>query len=324
MPNLETRFIAADTLVQLKAAGQLDLFRQQIEALKTKLTENRERHFHATTRRKKLACRDADNQLRRALAEELNSAGLPEDDAKKITQWDPYDQNAKADWFDPEYMFGIADGFDIVIGNPPYIQLQKNRGELRRRYQTADFETFAATGDIYQLFYEKGCQLLMPQRGLIAYITSNSWLKAQYGKSTRRYFAEQHTPLQLVEMGDDVFENASVDANILIARSGKSDETGRAVDMSHLKNKKLPPAEHLWVQLHPQGEKPWNILSAIEQPIMDKIEAVGTPLNEWDVVINNGIKTGYNDAFIIDDETKEELVAADPKSAIQTRYFEPA
>ena len=315
LPNLETRFIAADTLMQLKAADQLDLFRQQIEALKTKLTENRERHFHATTRRKKLACRDADNQLRRALAEELNAAGLPEDDANKITHWDPYDQNAKADWFDPEYMFGIADGFDIVIGNPPYIQLQKNRGELRRRYQTADFETFAATGDIYQLFYEKGCQLLMPKRGLIAYITSNSWLKAQYGKSTRRYFAEQHTPLQLVEMGKDVFENAIVDTNILIARHGKSDAICKAVDMDRLPDKAFPPAENLWGQLRPREDKPWSAMSVIEQSIMDEMEAIGTPLKEWDVIINYGIKTGYNNAFIIDDETKEELVAADPKSA---------
>ena len=315
LPNLETRFIAADTLMQLEAADQLDLFRQQIEALQTKLTENRERHFHATTRPKKLACRDADNQLRRALADELNAAGLPEDDAKKITHWDPYDQNAKADWFDPEYMFGIADGFDIVIGNPPYIQLQKNRGELRRRYQTTDFETFAATGDIYQLFYEKGCQLLMPQRGLIAYITSNSWLKAQYGKSTRRYFAEQHTPLQLVEMGKDVFENAIVDTNILIARSGKNDAICKAVDMDRLPDKTFPPAETLWGQLHPREDKPWSAMSVIEQSIMDEMEAIGTPLKEWDVSIYRGVTTGLNDAFIIDDETKEELVAADPKSA---------
>ena len=315
LPNLETRFVAANTLIALKAANQLDLFRQQIEGLKTQLTENRERHFHATTRPKKLACRDEDTKLRRALAEELNAAGLPEDDANKITHWDPYDQNAKASWFDPEYMFGVADGFDVVIGNPPYIQLQKNRGELRRRYQNAGFTTFASTGDIYQLFYEKGCQLLTPQRGLIAYITSNSWLKAQYGRSTRRYFAEQHTPLQLLEMGKDVFENAIVDTNILIARSGKSDAICKAVDMDRLPDKAFPPEENLWGQLRPREERPWSALSAIEQSIMDKMEAIGTPLKEWNVSINYGIKTGYNDAFIIDNETKEALVAADPNSA---------
>ena len=314
LPNLETRFIAADTLITLKAADQLDLFREKIETLKTQLMENRERHFHATTRPKKLACRDEDKKLREALAEELNSAGLPEDDAKKITQWDPYDQNAQADYFDPEYMFGVADGFDVVIGNPPYIQLQKNRGELRRRYQTAGFETFASTGDIYQLFYEKGCQLAS-QRGLIAYITSDSWLQTEYGKTTRRYFAQNYTPLILLQLGPDVFENAIVNTNILLARSGKSDATCKAVDMARLPDKAFPPEENFWSQLRPREDRPWSALSPIEQAIIDEMETIGTPLKEWDVSIYRGVTTGLNDAFIIDDETKEALIAADPKSA---------
>ena len=315
LPNLETRFVAANTLIALKAAEQPDLFRQRIEALKTKLAENRERHFHATTRPQKLKCKDEDKRLREALARELNAAGLPQDDANKIAQWDPYDQNAKADWFDPEYMFGVTDGFDVVIGNPPYIQLQKNRGELGQLYKEAGYNTFVRTGDIYQLFYEKGCQLLTPQRGLLSYITSNSWLKEQYGKSTRRYFVEQHTPLRLLEMGKDVFENAIVDTNILIARSGKSDAICKAVDMDRLPDKAFPPEENLWGQLRPREERPWSALSAIEQSIMDKMEAIGTPLKDWDVSIYRGVTTGLNDAFIIDDETKQALVAADPKSA---------
>ena len=315
LPNLETRFVAANTLIALKAAEQPDLFRQRIEALKTKLAENRERHFHATTRPQKLKCKDEDKRLREALARELNAAGLPQDDANKIAQWDPYDQNAKADWFDPEYMFGVTDGFDVVIGNPPYIQLQKNRGELGQLYKEAGYNTFVRTGDIYQLFYEKGCQLLTPQRGLLSYITSNSWLKAQYGKLTRRYFAEQHTPLRLLEMGKDVFENAIVDTNILIARSGKSDAICKAVDMDRLPDKAFPPEENLWGQLRPREERPWSALSAIEQSIMDKMEAAGTPLKDWDVKINFGLKTGYDKAFVIDDETKQSLVAADLSSA---------
>ena len=214
-----------------------------------------------------------------------------------------------------EYMFGIVDGFDVVIGNPPYIQLQKNAGALGRLYKNAGYETFASTGDIYQLFYEKGCRLLAAQRGLLCYITSNSYLKAEYGKSTRRYFADRHTPLRLLEMGKDVFKNAIVDASILVVRHGKSDETGIAVDMDRLASEDFPPDESVWGQFRPRGEKPWNALSAVERPIMDKMEATGTPLKRWDVRINRGITTGYNDAFIIDDETKRKLITADPKSA---------
>lgn len=206
-------------------------------------------------------------------------------------------------------------GFDIVIGNPPYIQLQKNGGELGRYYKDIGFTTFASTGDIYQLFYEKGCGLLTPQRGLLCFITSNSWLRADYGKSTRLYFSEPHTPLRLLEIGKDIFENAIVDTNILIARHGKSDETCKAADMDRLPNKDFPPAENSWGLLRPQGERPWSALSAIEHTIMNKIEAVGTLLKDWDIKINRGITTGYNKAFIIDDATRQVLVAADPKSA---------
>ena len=212
-------------------------------------------------------------------------------------------------------VFHNKGGFDVTIGNPPYIALQKNGGELRRLYQDAGFTTFASTGDVYQLFYERGCQLLMPSSGLLAYITSNSWLKAEYGKSTRRYFSDNHTPLRLIELGKDIFESAIVDSSILIARHGKHDETGKAVDMDRLPDKDFPPAENRWAVFHPQSEKPWGTLSAIEQSIMDKMEAIGTPLKEWNVSIYRGVTTGLNDAFIIDDATKRRLLAADPKSA---------
>ena len=201
------------------------------QSLERQLLENREQHFHASTRRKKLAYKKKDKQLRGKLAQALESLGFPADDANKIAEWDPYDQNASAEWFDTEYMFGNRDGFDVAIGNPPYVQLQKDGGKLGHLYKDSGYETFARTGDIYQLFYERGCQLLTPQRGMLAYITSNSWLKAEYGKTTRRYFSEQHTPLRLLEMGKDVFENAIVDTSVLILRGGSGNETGTAVDM---------------------------------------------------------------------------------------------
>ena len=319
LPNLETRFIAADTLLTLR--GERMLTSKKAQSLERQLLENRERHFHATTRRKKLEYKKKDKRLREELAKALESIGFPADDANKIAQWDPYDQNAKADWFDAEYMFGNRDGVDVVIGNPPYVQLQKDGGKLGRLYKEAGFETFARTGDIYQLFYERGCQLLTPSSGLLAYITSNSWLRAEYGKATRRYFAERHTPLRLLEMGKDVFANAIVDTSVLIARSGPSDEIGKAVDLDRLPNtgahhdSPLPPDENQWGELRPNGAMPWSILSPVERSIMDKMEAVGTRLKEWDVTINYGIKTGYNDAFVIDDATRQALIAEDLNSA---------
>ena len=316
LPNLETRFVAADTLLSLDIQVQGDLGQTaSVSRLEHELKENRERHFHATTRQQKLTCKDKDKQLREALAIELQNAGFASGIAEKIASWNPYNQNDSANWFDPEYMFGIENGFDIIIGNPPYIQLQKNKGELGEKYQDAGYKTFARRGDIYQLFYERGCQLLKPNRGILVYITSNSWLKAVYGKSLRRYLGDIHSPARLLEMGKDVFENAIVDTNILIMRAGHHNVTGKAIDMDCLSDKSFPPPEHLWGELRLKGEAPWIALSMIEQSIMDKMEDIGTPLKEWDIDINYGIKTGYNDAFIIDNKTKKALVDKDPRSA---------
>ena len=321
LPNLETRFVAADTLRALEKPAKMTLGQTgEVQRLERELAANRERHFHANNRADKRACQNQYKQLRLEMGEALRNGDFPAAAAEQVAAWDPFDQNADpAGWFDPEYMFNVTDGFDIVIGNPPYIQLQKEGGRLANRYQDAGYQTFARSGDIYQLFYERGCQLLTPARGLLAYITSNSWLKAEYGKATRRYFAENHTPLSLLEMGKDVFESAIVDSCVLIAHAGRRNGVARAVDLDKLAVKDFPPEENLWGELRPDGEKPWSILTAVEQSVMDKIEAAGTPLKDWDVSINYGLKTGYNNAFIIDDDTRRELIAADPKSAEITK-----
>ena len=126
LPNLETRFVVANTLIGLKKVEEI-FTSTTVRYLKQELWENRERHFHATTRTQKRACRTSDKRLRNKLATELKTMDMPSADAEKIAQWNPYDQNGKANWFDSELMFGITDGFDVVIGNPPYIKEYTNR-----------------------------------------------------------------------------------------------------------------------------------------------------------------------------------------------------
>ena len=316
LPNLETRFAAADTLLGLATARVLTSARAK--ELEWELIRNRERHFHASTRREKLRCRAEDERLRESLASELRAIEMPAGDADNVAKWDPYDQNRSADWFDPEYMFGIGDGFDVVIGNPPYIQLQKDQGTLARRYGDAGFETLARRGDVYQLFYERGCGLLRPDTGTLAYITSNSWLKAESGKALRSWLAKRHTPLRLIEMGKDVFD-AIVDASVLLVREGGAASRFPAVDMDRVDMDRVdgvvfPPVKKHWGEARPVGTAPWSTLSGVEWRILDKMKAKGVPLKDWDVRINYGVKTGYNAAFIIDNATREDLIAEDPRS----------
>ena len=207
-------------------------------------------------------------------------------------------------------------GFDIVIGNPPYVQLQNNGGKLAALYEEEGFETFARSGDIYCLFYEKAYQLLK-QGGICNFITSNKWMRAGYGQATRKFFLEHTNPLILIDFaGIKVFETATVDVNILLYVKEKPtfNTWGCTIKDNELKKLSLYVRQHGGKTTFSSDES-WVILSEIEQRIKAKIEAIGTPLKEWNISINYGIKTGFNDAFIINGEKRAELIAQDPKSA---------
>ena len=229
---------------------------------------------------------------------------------KALASWNPYDQNTSASFFDPEWMFGISDGFDIIIGNPPYVQLQNNGGKLAKLYEGQGFKTFTRTGDIYCLFYEKAHQLLK-QGGICNFITSNKWMRAGYGQATRKFFLEHTNPLLLIDFaGIKVFETATVDVNILLYVKEKPtfNTWGCTIKDNELKKLSLYVSQHGGKTTFSSDES-WVILSEIEQRIKAKIEAIGTPLKDWNVNIYRGILTGYNDAFIIDKAKKEEILA---------------
>jgi hypothetical protein len=207
-------------------------------------------------------------------------------------------------------------GFDCVIGNPPYIQLQGMDEEDKKSYSDNGYITYAATGDIYCLFYEKGYNLLRND-GTLGFITSNKWMKAGYGQKLRSFFAKNTNPLVLIDFaGQKVFEEATVDVNILLF--AKSENLGKTKTLSVVGRGSTNLSEYVEQLAGCQAftdENSWTILSPIEQGIKEKMERIGTPLKEWNIAINYGIKTGFNEAFIIDGKKKDELIAADPKSA---------
>ena len=319
LPNLETRFVAANTLIGFSTQRTLTSVRAA--DLERELRDNREQYFHATTRTRKRECMAEDKRLRAELATELQELGMHSADAEKIAEWDIYDQNAKADWFDPEWMYGITDGFDVVLGNPPYIQLQRDGGRLADLYQPCGFDTFRRTGDIYCLFYEKGHKLLNAT-GHLCFITSNKWMRAGYGSKLRNYFILYTQPDQLLDMGPDVFD-ATVDTNILLLQNKIIYDgvmTFRAAtigaDFDRLTDNISPYLQNNGVDMEmPTEGEPWAILSSAEMNLKRKIEDVGIPLRDWDINIYRGIVTGCNEAFIIDEAKREKLIEQDPNSA---------
>ena len=317
LPNLETCFVAADSLRCLARPAQAVIRTNDVEDLEKELQSLRQEWFDARDRDHKWNVKRRDASLRRRLRAALIESQWDRSAAEAVADWDAYDQNALADWFDPEWMFGLTDGFDIVIGNPPYIQLQKNGGKLANRYQNDSYATFTRSGDIYVLFCERGVNLLRSGTGVLAYITSNSWLRAKYGKKLRCLFSEAHSPLRIVEMGKAVFENAIVDSSVLLARHGGRAEPLPATDLDRLPPKMSFPnlPDEVWGEVRPSGDAPWSIMSRTGWTVMDKMVDRGTPIRKWDVSIRRGVLTGLNAAFIIDDDTRGALIAEDPKSA---------
>ena len=316
LPNLETKFVSANSLIaKKKKPAQGNLFENpEIEPTKNELAEIRHKHFSAKSASTKHRLREKDQALREKLAKLLSDDdNFAPEDAKQLAAWNPYDQNAVSPFFDPEWMFGVADGFDIVIGNPPYIQLQNNGGELAKLYENCNYSTFARTGDIYCLFYERGWQLLK-KNGHLCYITSNKWMRAGYGEKTREFFANKTNPMLLIDFaGVKIFESATVDTNILLfAKSNNQHETVCAVTNKQNKDSVKNLSDFVQQQnsiCDFNSSDSWVILSPIEQSIKRKIEAVGTPLKDWDIQINYGIKTGFNDAFIISTEKRNEILS---------------
>ena len=201
-------------------------------------------------------------------------------------------------------------GFDCVIGNPPYIQLQ-SMGTDADVLERMKYKTYVRTGDIYCLFYEQGMNLLKPN-GCLCYITSNKWMKAGYGKELRQYFVSETNPVLLIDFaGVKVFDTATVDVNILMLQKAINVQRTFACitqGINGLQNLSVF-VQQQGVEFNFASSDSWVILSPIEQSIKRKIEAIGTPLKDWNIQINYGVKTGFNDAFIISTEKRNEILA---------------
>ena len=205
---------------------------------------------------------------------------------------------------------GAFIGFDCIIGNPPYIQLQ-SMGKDSEILERMDYACYEKKGDVYCLFYELGLSLLKPGC-LLSFITSNKWMRTEYGESIRSFLAENCNPEVLIDFtGIKIFEAATVEVNILTLT--KKANEGRtlacAINKEEFELTKLSDyVQQNSTESEYSTKDSWIILSDIERSIKSKVEAIGTPLSEWDININYGIKTGFNDAFIISSEKRAEIL----------------
>jgi tRNA1(Val) A37 N6-methylase TrmN6 len=247
LPNLETRFIAANTLIGIdnNLGG---FFEDEIRTFEDKLKIVREKHFNAKSRAQKIKAIEEEKLLRESLVKKVNTeikernTGIQETIANlerecdmrikelakpkltaekkkalkkeiekynsrisslnseiennstaqssltKIAYWEPYDQNTHAEFFDPDWMFGVKNGFDIVIGNPPYVVTKKGK-----------YKAFCWEGDLYTMFFELSVKKLLKEQGCLSIITPRYFLFNQNNYEMRKYLLNRLNILSFVE-----------------------------------------------------------------------------------------------------------------------------
>lgn len=241
LPNLETKFVAANTLIGLPIP-EPDLFiRNLIEPIEKEIEQGYHNHFSIQRRDQKIALQKRIKTLRQKLSDTLLEglgANKNSDVAKKaqlLADWDAFDPQASADFFDPHWMFGrsLADGFDIVIGNPPYVfardSAAKGITQAAKDYYYANYSLAEYQVNLYPIFIEAGSRALTKQ-GVLCFITPNNWLTINTNRKLRQFVLSQ-SKVSILNFYARVFASADVDAAIVLFQTGNPKSKGENVQL---------------------------------------------------------------------------------------------
>lgn len=226
--------------------------------------------------------------------------------------------------FEWRYMFpdvlsddGTFEGFDCIIGNPPYIQLQKMGGEVDE-YKNKGYSSFARTGDVSMLFYE-WCMSLLRKGGYLTFITTNSWMRADYGGKLQKFFESGDVnPMMLIDFFTfQVFREVTIRTNILMLQKAENQNRLMCCTVEDNKAFKLKDLGRFYEENKKErsfiGKTPWVFLDEEKEAFVTSVRQKGAPLKDWDIVINRGILSGCDDAFWITSEQYHEILSKEEK-----------
>lgn len=237
----------------------------------------------------------------------------------KGTAGDTIDFSNSLEWmFEfPEILdeVGRFTGFDAIIGNPPYVQLQ-SMGEMSDVYSKRDYSCYNKSADLYCLFVERAYSLLK-KNGYFSFIMPNKWMLVDYGKELRQ-FMSQTSLKKILNFGDvQFFADATIYVCIFVSQKSGDKMPVLACSLNsknyHGEFEKEVKAATFEFPAENFGASEWSIRNKLHDSVLQKMN-VGTALKDIPISIYRGILTGFNDAFFIDGKTREKLIAEDPKS----------
>lgn len=295
LPNLDYKIVCGNSLIGLPQGFEprwLD-----------ELEEAKNEFFECTNEKKKKILRENINsRLRDYLNSSERTLGYHIDFDYKLFFSEVWHENQ---------------GFDLVIGNPPYVQIQKLENEYKEILERLQFDTFSLSGDLYEVFYEKGVSILS-KGGHLCYITSNKWLRANYGESTRHFFLNRTNPKILFDFGQEmVFASAIVHSNVLLIQNAKWLNQFHGCQMAKGKLKGYSLTEYFAtnsIKLDYFTDEVWAISTPELIKAKATLESKGKKLRKWPLNFRRGVLTGYNPAFILDGPTKDQILKVDKKS----------
>ena len=280
LPNLEAKFVAANSLIPL-AKQEANIGRtEEIIELEIKLKEANHKIFSAKTVRTKRKWKERLVDLRTEMADKLAHNGfLTADAANQMASWDMFDQNSAASFFDADWMFGIKDGFDIVIANPPYIDsetMERTMPEMRRIYREL-YSTASGNWDMFIVFIEKGNRLLK-NNGVQSYIVPNKLVAAKYADALRSFMAQQNIFIIRDYGSVPVFE-AFVYPCVFVLSKQVNDKPVKFdtmlnlsnIDSSHIVDRKIFNRDTLWDKYFIDTDKLNIILSVSSHKCLSEV-----------------------------------------------------
>lgn len=308
LPNLEFKFVTANTLLKLpeqQSRGLFDHF-EELEELEQLRTD----YLQSSGKEKRKIKERFPVVQNKIFKEQLNLFVDTESRAYKLSTWNPFVHD-KADWFDPKWMYGV-EKFDIVIGNPPYVEHKKLKNIASKLKPT--YEVYTGSSDLSVYFFERGFDLLN-ENGIISYISTNKFFNTGYGKALRSYLINKKIDRIINFEQVEVFKGVLVSSVIFQAenRPNYGLEEFEYFEFHNESNWKESFTNHLqlrktFYRQDTLSDAEWVFLKGNESQIKKLIEKNNKLLvNIEGIEIKRGITTGFDPAFIIDLETKEKF-----------------